>query len=435
MGYPERETWSSSLGVILSLIGVAVGLGNMWRFPYMLGKFGGASFLVVYILFVVVIGVPGLIIELTIARYARRGPFSAFEKIGCPGGKAMGYLLLVTTVAAVAYYIVVIGWVLWYLILSVSGMMFREGMGIELLFSELTGSLHIQLAMHVTVVVLCMLIVISGVRKGIELASKIMMPIVYVILIGIAIYVLRLPKALDGLAFYLKPVWENVTGFTVLAAMGQVFFSLGLGSTWIFIYGSYMSKTQRIVRSAFYTAIGDTVASFIAGLAILPLVFAFGIDPQSGPPLMFITLPEIFRHLPGGTAISTLFFTALLFTALLSAVPGFEIFVDAMDRFGISRKRAVLIMGLIEVLLGIPSMLSIDVLLYNDLFWGSTMLPIASLFSIVAFGWFVNKKIVLDELGLNRESIPWKIMYLWAKIAMPILVIMILVYGWITWFS
>ncbi|MEM4465629.1 MAG: sodium-dependent transporter, partial [Ignisphaera sp.] len=269
----------------------------------------------------------------------------------------------------------------------------------------------------------------------IELASKIMMPIVYVILIGIAIYVLRLPKALDGLAFYLKPVWENVTGFTVLAAMGQVFFSLGLGSTWIFIYGSYMSKTQRTVRSAFYTAIGDTMASFIAGLAILPLVFVFGIDPQSGPPLMFITLPEIFRHLSGGMAISTLFFTALLFAALLSAVPGFEIFVDAMDRFGISRKRAVLIMGLIEVLLGIPSMLSIDILLYNDLFWGSTMLPIASLFSIVAFGWFVNKKIVLDELGLHRESTPWKIMYLWAKIAMPILVIMILAYGWITWFS
>lgn len=435
MGESRRESWGSELGLVLSLLGVAVGLGNVWRFPYMLGKFGGANFLVIYILLVLAIGVPGLIIELTIARHARRGPFSAFAKIGVPGGKVMGYVLLAVAVAAVAYYIVVIGWVLWYLILSVSRVIFIQGTDIATVFTELTNSLHIQLVMHVSIVVLCMLIVCGGIRKGIEFASKIMMPMVYMILIGIVVYVLRLPRAIDGLVFYLKPEWSSVSGFTVLAAMGQVFFSLGLGSTWIFIYGSYMSRGQNIVKNSIYTAIGDTMASFIAGLAILPLVFVFGVDPGSGPPLMFITLPEIFRLLPGGVLISTLFFTALLFAAILSAVPGFEIFVDAMEGYGLSRKKAVVIMGLIEVLLGIPSMLSIDILLYNDLFWGSTMLPIASLFSIIAFGWFIDRKILLKELGLEREGMAWKMLYYWVKTVMPILVILVLIYGWISWFS
>lgn len=435
MGSPRRETWASNIGVALSLIGVAVGLGNVWRFPYMLGKFGGASFLLVYILLVIGMGVPGLVAELSIARHAGRGPFSAFTKIGYPGGRIVGCVLVVTAVAAVAYYVVVIGWVLWYMILSATGAIFAEQTDVAAVFSELTSSLYVQLAMHVAVVALCALVVSSGIRRGIELASKVLMPAVYAILVGIAIYVLRLPGALSGLVFYLKPAWENVTGLTVLAAMGQVFFSLGLGSTWIFIYGSYMSKEQKIVKNSLYAAVGDTAASFIAGLAVLPLVFIFGVDPQSGPPLMFITLPEIFRRLPGGAAISTLFFAALLFAALLSAVPGFEIFADAMSELGLSRKKAVLVMSLVEVLLGIPSMLSIDILLYNDLFWGTTMLPIASLFSITAFGWLVDRRALASELGLREETLPWKILYYWVKAAMPVLVITILVYGWVSWFS
>ncbi|MEM2523608.1 MAG: sodium-dependent transporter [Desulfurococcaceae archaeon] len=431
----RRETWTSGVGLALSLIGVAVGLGNVWRFPYMLGRFGGAGFLVVYVLLVIGVGIPGLIVELAIARYAGRGPFSAFTKIGYPGGRIVGYTLLVTVIAAVAYYIVVIGWVLWYLILSVTGAIFVERVDFSAAFSELTSSLHIQLAMHVAIVALCILVVSSGVRRGVELASKLLMPVVYAILVGIAVYVLGMPKALEGLVFYLKPAWEKVTGFTVLAAMGQVFFSLGLGSTWIFIYGSYMSKDQKVVRSALYAATGDTVASFIAGLAVLPLVFIFGVDPQSGPPLMFITLPEIFRHLPGGAVLFTLFFAALLFAALLSAVPGFEIFVDAMSEFGLSRGRAVPIMGLVEVLLGVPSMLSVDILLYNDLFWGTTMLPVASLFSITAFGWLIDRKTLIGELELRRETLPWKALYYWVKVVMPVLVVAVLVYGWISWFS
>lgn len=261
------------------------------------------------------------------------------------------------------------------------------------------------------------------------------MPVVYVVLVVVAVYVLSLPGATDGLAFYLRPDWGRVSGMTILAAMGQIFFSLGLGSTWIFIYGSYMSKDQGVVRGAVYTAFGDTVASLIAGLVVLPLAFVFNVSPSSGPPLMFITLPEIFRQLHYGRLISILFFTALLLAALLSAIPGFEIFIDALGNYGISRREAAVLMGVIELVLGIPSILSLDILLYNDLVWGSTMLPIASLFSIIAFGWFVGSTKILKELGIERGSTTWKVLYYWVRIAMPVMVILILIYGWISFFS
>ncbi len=435
MGGSSRETWSSQLGLVLSLIGVAVGLGNVWRFPYMLGMFGGATFLVIYLVLIFALGIPGLIAELTIARYVGVGPFTAFMKLGMPGGRVIGTILLITALAAVSYYLVVIGWVLWYLILSVSGVLFEGGVTAVSVFEGLITSPILQLVAHVSVVTFCVLIVSGGIRRGVELASRFMMPVVYVILVVVAVYALSLPGAGDGLVFYLRPDLSRVSGSTILAAMGQIFFSLGLGSTWIFIYGSYMSRRQGVVRSAVYTAFGDTVASFIAGLAILPLTFVFNVSPSSGPPLMFITLPEIFRQLPYGRLISVLLFTALLFAALLSAIPGFEIFVDALGNYGVSRRKAAVLMGVAEVVLGIPSILSLDILLYNDLVWGSTMLPIASLFSIIAFGWFVGSTKILKELGIERESTTWKVLYYWVRLAMPIMVILILIYGWISFFT
>jgi len=397
--------------------------------------FGGATFLVIYLVLIFALGIPGLIAELTIARYVGVGPFTAFMKLGMPGGRVIGTILLITALAAVSYYLVVIGWVLWYLILSVSGVLFEGGVTAVSVFEGLITSPILQLVAHVSVVTFCVLIVSGGIRRGVELASRFMMPVVYVILVVVAVYALSLPGAGDGLVFYLRPDLSRVSGSTILAAMGQIFFSLGLGSTWIFIYGSYMSRRQGVVRSAVYTAFGDTVASFIAGLAILPLTFVFNVSPSSGPPLMFITLPEIFRQLPYGRLISVLLFTALLFAALLSAIPGFEIFVDALGNYGVSRRKAAVLMGVAEVVLGIPSILSLDILLYNDLVWGSTMLPIASLFSIIAFGWFVGSTKILKELGIERESTTWKVLYYWVRLAMPIMVILILIYGWISFFT
>ncbi|MEM2757685.1 MAG: sodium-dependent transporter, partial [Sulfolobales archaeon] len=328
----SREFWSSKLGMILALIGVAVGLGNVWRFPYMLGKFGGAAFLLVYIALVLGVGVPALWAELSLARCVKSGPFKAYVKLGVRGGKSIGIFLLLVAVAAVSYYLVVIGWVLWYFIASVSGMYL--GVSAVSFFDSTLSSFWVQALMDSLVIGLCVIICLGGVRKGIERASKYLMPIVYVVLLMILFKAVTLPNAIEGLYFYLRPEWSLLTPITLLAAAGQVFFSLGLGATWIFIYGSYIGDDRSTIEAGGWTAFGDTLASFIAGLAILPTVYAFGIDPNSGPPLLFITLPEIFKVLPMGMLLASLMFLGLLFAATLSAVPAFEIFADALQELG-----------------------------------------------------------------------------------------------------
>lgn len=320
----RREIWSSRVGMVLALIGVAVGLGNVWRFPYMLGKFGGAAFLLVYVLLALAVGVPALWAELSLARYVRSGPFKAYVKLGITGGRFIGIFLLLVAVAAVSYYLVVIGWVLWYFIASVFGMYLNTDSAT--FFGQTLSSFWVQVLMDSLVIGFCVAICLGGVRRGIERASKYLMPLVYAVLLLIMARALTLPNAVEGLYFYLRPEWSLLTPVTLLTATGQVFFSLGLGATWIFMYGSYIDDDRSVVEAGGWTAFGDTLASFIAGLAILPTVYAFGVDPGSGPPLLFITLPEIFKMMPMGVMLASLMFLGLLFAAILSAIPAFEIY-------------------------------------------------------------------------------------------------------------
>ena len=220
----------------------------------MLGMFGGAAFLAVYIAMVIMLGLPGLWVELTLARAAGTGPYRAFAKLGVPGGRFFGTLLVVVAVAAVSYYLVVIGWVLWFLIGSLSGAVML-GDPSEL-FAGVASNTVLQLALDVSVVAMCIGIAAGDVRRGIERVSKFFMPLVYAILAILAARSLTLPSALEGLEFYLRPRQEALTPMTLLAAMGQVFFSLGLGSTWIFVYGSYMEKRGSVVEAGTWTAVG-----------------------------------------------------------------------------------------------------------------------------------------------------------------------------------
>lgn len=437
-GYVLREGWATKVGMTLSLIGVAVGLGNVWRFPYMLGKFGGAAFLIVYLAIVVFVGLPGLWVELLLSRHVQSGPFKAFEKLGLPGGKYVGVMLVIVALAAVSYYLVVIGWVMWYLIASITGALLE--MDSTTVFNGLVGDLRLQLIMDAAVIAICVGICAGGIRGGIERVSKFLMPLVYLILVILAVRSLTLPNAVEGLRYYLMPDWGKLNEMTVLAAMGQVFFSLGLGSTWIFIYGSYMASRSGSVAAGSWTAFGDTAASFLAGLVVLPTAFSFGVDPVSGPPLIFITLPEIFKVLPYGVLLSSMFFICLLIAAILSAVPGFEIFVDALRELGVPRLKALALMAVIELLLGIPSMISIDVLLYNDLFWGTTMLPVASLMSLMTFGWILRKDEALsmmagDSVMFSKHPTLLMMLYHLIKYVLPIFIVLIILQGWYSWFS
>ncbi|MEM4486189.1 MAG: sodium-dependent transporter [Zestosphaera sp.] len=429
----KRESWATKIGAVLSLIGVAVGLGNVWRFPYMLGKFGGAAFLLMYLLLVVSIGVPALWVELSIARRARSGPAKAFIKVGVPGGKYIGLLLVLVAIMAVSYYLVVIGWVFWYFLASITNMYAEINAGS--FFEGILGSVPIQAVMDAVTLAVCGVILLGGVRRGIERASKIIMPFFYLSFFVLLVRVLTLPGAADGLSYYLRPDWSLLTPMTFLASLGQVFFSLGLGSTWIFIYGSYLSDNQDLVSAGIWTAFGDTGAAFIAGLVVLPAVFAFGIDPSSGPSLLFITLPEVFKLIPGGMIFAALFFFALFLVAILSAVPGFEIVIDAFrEWFGWSRKRTTIFMLVLEFLLGLPTMLDVNFITYNDIFWGSTMLPIGSLIAIITFTWVLDRSKAFEELHkgskIKFDGLLGAVIYNWLKYVVPIFMILVLIWGW-----
>ncbi|MEM2444506.1 MAG: sodium-dependent transporter, partial [Sulfolobales archaeon] len=354
-------------------------------------------------------------------------------------GKSIGIFLLLVAVAAVSYYLVVIGWVLWYFIASVSGMYL--GVSAVSFFDSTLSSFWVQALMDSLVIGLCVIICLGGVRKGIERASKYLMPIVYVVLLMILFKAVTLPNAIEGLYFYLRPEWSLLTPITLLAAAGQVFFSLGLGATWIFIYGSYIGDDRSTIEAGGWTAFGDTLASFIAGLAILPTVYAFGIDPNSGPPLLFITLPEIFKVLPMGMLLASLMFLGLLFAATLSAVPAFEIFADALQELGWSRKKSIITLAAIELVLGIPSMLSVEIILYNDLIWSSA-LQIGSLIAITVFAHILGKNKALLELSKSSKvgkhfmsSYVGNFIYYWIKYFVPSIIILILIYGWYSWFT
>jgi len=266
------------------------------------------------------------------------------------------------------------------------------------------------------------------------------MPFFYLSFIVLLLRVFTLPGAMEGLSYYLKPDWSAITPMTILASMGQVFFSLGLGATWIFIYSSHLSDDQDLVSSSIWTAFGDTAAAFLAGLIVLPAVFAFGIDPASGPPLIFITLPEVFKQIPGGLIFAALFFFALLWVALLSAIPGFEIVIDAFEeKFGWERKKTTIFMIVLEFILGLPTMYNLDFLTYNDLFWGSTMLPIGSFIAIITFTWVLGRSKAFEELRkgskIRFSGTIETLMFYWIKFVLPIFIILTLLWGWYSFFT
>ncbi len=282
-----RATFASRFGTILTMIGVAVGLGNVWRFPYLVGKFGGAAFVVFYVVVAVLVGVPALVAEWTVGRETRRGTLGAFERGGFPQGKIVGGLLFCVVVAATAYYTNVVGWVLYFGLASVVSAVGVD-LGPDAILPPETGfnttSFLLQVACTGVVIVSCAAVLEAGVRKGIERASVIIMPALFVILLVLIVRSVTLPGADAGLHWYIgKFAWRDVTPAVMVAAMGQAIFSLSLGGTFMVTYGSYMEERAPLLGSAVWTVFGDTAAGLMAGFIIFPAVFAFGMNPGSGP--------------------------------------------------------------------------------------------------------------------------------------------------------
>ncbi len=390
----------------MTFIGVAVGLGNVWRFPYMTAAFGGGAFLFVYLLLLGAFGIPAIMAELTLGRLTRRGPVGAFRQIGMPGGRTLGWALFVTVFMAVSYYMVIVGWVLRYFLISVSGRVGAITPGS--FFDELLAGFAGQFVMTSIVVVLVFAVLALGIRQGIERISTIGMPLLFLLLFVLIGRSLMLPGAGEGLRFYLVPDFSKIDGGVVTAALGQVFFSLSLGGTFLLTYASYLPHSMNLKTGAIAIGVGETLAAILAGLVIVPAAVAFGIELNSGPPLTFVTVPTIFAQMPGGSVFAALFFGLLFFAAFLSAVAAFEVLVTtAVDTFHWPRVRAAAAVCVGALLAGVVSMKSLDYILTSDLFWGSTMQPLGSAFTLVGLAWIVKLRKTLDAVNEGNSSSRW----------------------------
>ncbi len=347
-----RGEWSSKIGFILAASGSAIGLGNIWRFPYIAGKNGGAAFVLIYLIIVVLIGLPYMLGELAIGRAAQRNPVGAIEAIRPRSPwKGVGYLGVLTGLGILSFYGVIAGWTVGYIFKMLSG-----NPGDFATFISDPVKVILLLAFFILITAG---IVYGGVSGGIERWSKILMPLLFVLMLGLIIYANTLPGSGEGLKFYLMPDISKIDGSVLLAALGQAFFSLSLGMGLMITYGSYVTKSDDLFSSAGYIVLFDSLIALMAGLIIFPALFANHQSPEVGAKLVFVVLPEMFAHMSGGAVVGSLFFLLLSVAALTSTISLLEVPVAfVVDEKKISRKKVVWIVAFVAFLLGIPSALS-----------------------------------------------------------------------------
>jgi NSS family neurotransmitter:Na+ symporter len=398
----KREHWASKFGFVLAATGSAVGLGNMWRFPYKAGEFGGGAFVLVYLAAVVAMGIPVLIAEFIIGRSTQKNPVGAFRALrNNKFWPLVGWLGVLTGFVILSYYCVVGGWILKYIFSSLTST-FQTGAAVGRFESFLLSPVEMVL-WHGIFMGFTILIVRGGISSGIERWSKILMPAFIILLLILMVNSLFSPGAEKGINFLLKPDFSKLTREGVLEALGSAFFSLSLGMGAMLTYGSYLDKDTNISVSSLEIAFLDTCCAIIAGLMIFPIVFTYNVDPQVGPGLFFVTLPEVFASMPGGQIVGITFFVLVAFAAITSAISLLEVVVSfVMDEFGWTRKKADYVLGFVIFLAGIPSALSFN-LWSGFTAWGGKnifdildslasnfMLPIGGFFIAIFAGWVLT---------------------------------------------
>ena len=430
-----RETWNSHWGMIAAMIGTAIGLGNIWRFPYLCGKYGGASFLIPYIILLFGIAIFAMMCEWALGRHTKRDPLGAFEKIKFPFGRDIGAWGIMGPFFLYSYYIIITSWVLFFVFASFEGLYFGKDTGT--FFASFLGSKWI-FAAHITAVVLTSSILAMGVQKGIERACKIMIPALFILLIIVALRSVTLPGAAEGIEFYMRPRWEGLLNIeTWFAALGQVFFTLSLGMGAMLLYGSYMKDEWGIPMNAVSVALGNTSASILAGFAIFPAAFALGFgNAVSGAEsigLTFFVLPKVFEVMPGGHFFGGLFFILLAFGAISSAISIQEPAIAWLkDEVGWSRKKSAVFTGIILWIMGLPFILNgfvkgglgekLALLSKMDILIGQLAIPIFGILAIIAVGYFMKDR-GFDEMNKNaRVKVSKTWMKVWIKAVVPVFV-------------
>ncbi|MEQ9413727.1 MAG: sodium-dependent transporter [Cyclobacteriaceae bacterium] len=413
----NRGQFGSKFGFIMAAAGSAVGLGNIWRFPYLTGENGGGAFVFIYLCCVLAIGIPLLFNEIALGRLTGKNPIGAFKDTGSNKFWLIGAILsLCVSFFVTSYYGVIAGWTIGYIYTSL--------MGVELSFAEFTANPSIVIPLFVGFIGLNLLIVTKDIAKGIEKASKILMPVLFVLVLVVIIRGLTLEGASAGLRYFLVPDFSKINAATFLKALSQCFFSMSIGWGIMITYGSYLSKNESIVKSALWIGVLDTTVALMGGLMIFPAVFAFGMEPNQGPTLVFQILPHIFSEMPGGNIVGAFFFLLLCIAALTSTISMIEVPGSwLIDEKKWSRKKAAWVVAIAAIIFGIPSALSkgandtltnmsiqfsgmtitsfMDIM---DFIWGSFFIIIVSLFVCLYVGWIIGPAKIIAELSEGTPS-------------------------------
>lgn len=411
----SNNKWASKMGFILATAGAAIGLGNLWKFPYLMGRNGGFTFLIAYLVFIVILGLPVMITEMSLGRKTGHNPVLAYDTIH-PHAKIVGYFGVLAAFVIPSYYAIIGGWILKYFTSYLTTGQAPAD------FGAFIGQPVEPLVWFFLFMLMTGLICYFGVG-GIEKASKFMMPCLFVILLLIIARSVTMPNASAGLSFIFRPRFNDFSLGSVSAALGQVFYSLSLCMGITITYGSYLSKDVNIPKSCCHIAILDTAIAVLAGIAIFPAVFSRGLEPASGPSLIFVTLPEVFAALPGGAFFAALFFALVFFAAVTSAVALLEVSISFVTgSWNWSRKKAVILLSAVIFLMGIPSSLSfgplanVSILNYNIfdfvcMLTDNIFLPLGGIFMCYYIGWKWRPDRLIDEI--ERDGQPFKLARIW----------------------
>ncbi len=447
----KRDSFSGKLGFVFAAAGSAVGLGNLWRFPYLAAKYGGGIFILVYLVLAITLGFTLMVTEISIGRKTGLSTVGAFKKLDKRFG-FVGYLGCIVPFIITPYYCVIGGWVIKYLAVFVTGQV--NAATSDNYFSDFIARPAEPLIWFIIFAALTAIVVMIGVQKGIEKASTILMPILVVLILGISVYCITRPGALEGVKYYLLPDFGSFSATTVLAAMGQLFYSMSLAMGIMITYGSYMKKEDDLRGSVRQIEIFDTAIAFLAGLMIVPSVFAFSGGSEEalnkGPSLMFVTLPKVFESMTFGGFIGAAFFILVLFAALTSSISLLETNVSIIsDKFHLDRKKSTIIATAYVVIVGglvslgfgplsFVKIIGLGLLDFFDFISNSVLMPIVALLTCISIGFFIKPQVIYDEVEYGGRTFKEKKFYtLMLKWIAPICLVLILIFaiseamGWI----
>ena len=437
----QRSSFSGKLGFVLAAAGSAVGLGNIWRFPYLAAKYGGGTFLVTYIILAVTFGYALTVGEIGLGRKSGLSAIGAFQKLN-KKYSFIGYLAALVPIIILPYYSVIGGWVIKYLTVFLFGQ--GSTAALDGYFTNYTAQIGEPILWLIVFILITAIVVILGVEKGIEKASKLLMPILVILTVIIAVYSLTIPGAIEGFIYYIKPEFSHFSLKTIVGAMGQLFYSMSLAMGIMITYGSYMKKDVDLEESVAQIEIFDAAIAFFAGMMVIPAVYAFNGGNASsinaGPGLMFITLPKVFEAMPFGNIVGALFFLLVLFAALTSSISLMETIVSIFcDKLKWNRKLSVIFITIFTIIIALPSSLGFgilshiqplgmdDLLTFFDFISNSILMPIVAFLTCIFIGYIIKPQAIIEEVKISSPFKREKLFVIMIKYIAPIFIIIILV--------